>query len=195
MMQAGQATAANLVSVRLFNFCGEPLLPEHLEALFAARPDVLVRNTYGPTEATIAVTDLSLRRDDYRLATTTSVAIGAPISNIGIHLIGGRHAEEGQIVITGPQLADGYWRDPAMTEEVFHPIEIGGRPTGAEMGLEADLHTRVSGFIETMIEEELETALSRAMGGGLGLQPQDGQPHQLTPPPPTTYVPQRCQRS
>jgi hypothetical protein len=61
--------------------------------------------------------------------------------------------------------------------------------------IEADLHTRVSGFIETMIEEELETALSRAMGGGLGLQPQDGQPHQLTPPPPTTYVPQRCQRS
>ena len=66
MMQAGQATAANLFSVRLFNFCGEPLLPEQLEALFAARPDVLVRNTYGPTEATIAVTDLPLRKDDYR---------------------------------------------------------------------------------------------------------------------------------
>lgn len=131
MMKAGQATAANLGSVRLFNFCGEPLLPEQLEALFAARPDVLVRNTYGPTEATIAVTDLPLRKDDYRLATTTSVAIGAPISNIGIHLIGGRHAEEGQVVITGPQLADGYWRDPAKTEEVFRPIEIGGRPERA----------------------------------------------------------------
>jgi hypothetical protein len=61
--------------------------------------------------------------------------------------------------------------------------------------IETDLHTRVSGFIETMIEEEFATALSRAMGGGLGLQPQDGQPHQLTPPPPTTYVPPRCQRS
>jgi len=131
MMQAGQATAANLVSVRLFNFCGEPLLPEQLEALFAVRPDVLVRNTYGPTEATIAVTDLPLRKDDYRLATTTSVAIGAPIANIGIHLIGGRHAEEGQIVITGPQLADGYWRDPVKTEDVFRPIEIGGRPERA----------------------------------------------------------------
>jgi D-alanine--poly(phosphoribitol) ligase subunit 1 len=131
MMQAGQAMAANLVSVRLFNFCGEPLLPEQLEALFAARPDVLVRSTYGPTEATIAVTDLPLRKDDYRVATTTSVAIGAPISNIGIHLIGGRHAGEGQVVITGPQLADGYWRDPAKTEEVFRPIEIGGRPERA----------------------------------------------------------------
>jgi D-alanine--poly(phosphoribitol) ligase subunit 1 len=97
MMQAGQATAANLVSVRLFNFCGEPLLPEQLEALFAARPDVLVRNTYGPTEATIAVTDL--RKYDHRLATITSVAIGVPISNVGIHLIGGRHAEKGQVVI------------------------------------------------------------------------------------------------
>ncbi len=54
------------------------MLPEQLEALFAVRPDVLVRNTYGPTEATIAVTDLPLRKDNYRLATTTSVAIGAP---------------------------------------------------------------------------------------------------------------------
>ena len=127
MMQAGQATAAHLDSIRLFNFCGEPLLPEQIEALFAVRPDVLVRNTYGPTEATIAVTDLPLRKDNYRLATTTSVAIGTPLSNIGIHLIGGRHAEEGQIVITGPQLAEGYWRDPAKTEEVFRPIDIGGR--------------------------------------------------------------------
>jgi hypothetical protein len=41
--------------------------------------------------------------------------------------------------------------------------------------VETDLHTRVSDFIETKIEEELATALSRAMGGGLGLQPQDGQ--------------------
>ena len=60
MMQAGQVTAKHLASVRLFNFCGEPLLPTHLEALFTARPNV-VRNTYGPTEAAIAVTDRPTR--------------------------------------------------------------------------------------------------------------------------------------
>ena len=127
MMQAGQATAQNLASIRLFNFCGEPLLPAHLDALFTAQPDALVRNTYGPTEATIAVTDLPLRSDDYRQATLASVAIGPPIPGIGIHLIGGRNEDEGQIVITGPQLAEGYWRDDTRTAEVFRSIEIDGR--------------------------------------------------------------------
>src|SRR5581483_1259561 len=72
MMQANQVTRANLESVRLFNFCGEPLLPEHLRALFAARPDVLVQNTYGPTEATIAMTCLALRSADFEAACDAS---------------------------------------------------------------------------------------------------------------------------
>jgi D-alanine--poly(phosphoribitol) ligase subunit 1 len=122
MMQAGQVTAKQLASVRLFNFCGEPLLPTHL-----ASPDVLVRNTYGPTEATIAVTDLPLSEDDYRSATQGSVAIGPPIPGVGLHLVGGTHAYEGEIVITGPQLALGYWRDAAKTNEVFHNLAMNGR--------------------------------------------------------------------
>ena len=65
MMQARHVTERNLGSVRLFNFCGEPLLPEHLSALFAARPDAVVQNTYGPTEATVAVTALQLRADSW----------------------------------------------------------------------------------------------------------------------------------
>ena len=131
MMQAGQVTNANFASIRVFNFCGEPLLPAQLEALFAARPEALVRNTYGPTEATIAVTDLPLCRDDYRNASAASVAIGPPSTDIGLHLISGSHRDEGEIVITGPQLADGYWRDPAKTEEVFRSIEIDGRSVRA----------------------------------------------------------------
>jgi hypothetical protein len=68
------------------------------------------------------------------------------------------------------------------TEEEFDPIET-------------DLHTRVSGFIETLIEEELATALSRPRHGRrLGSTAANGQTHQLTPPPSTTYVPPRCPR-
>jgi len=127
MMRAEQVTAANLASVRLFNFCGEPLLPMQLEALFAARPDVLARNTYGPTEATVAVTDLPLRASNFRAVSGASVSIGPPIPGMGLHLVGGPSADEGQIVLTGPQLADGYWNDPAQTAEVFRDVEIDGR--------------------------------------------------------------------
>ncbi len=79
MVRTGDVTFENLASVRLFNFCGEPLLPEHLEAIFNVRPDALVRNTYGPTEATVAVTHLSLTKENYRQHCRHSVSIGDAI--------------------------------------------------------------------------------------------------------------------
>ena len=81
MMQAKQVTAHNLASVRIFNFCGEPLLPEHLRALFTANPKALVQNTYGPTEATIAMTSIVLRSTRAPGVGSASVAIGDPIPN------------------------------------------------------------------------------------------------------------------
>lgn len=127
MMAAHQITAANLKTVRLFNFCGEPLLSEHLRALFAARPDLTVQNTYGPTEATVAVTQIPLDAQNHAAATAASVALGEPIPGMSIHLVGGAHADEGEIVISGPQLADGYWKDPAKTASAFKDCVLNNR--------------------------------------------------------------------
>jgi D-alanine--poly(phosphoribitol) ligase subunit 1 len=127
MVQAGQVTAANLASLRLMNFCGEALLPEHLDAIFAARPDLPVHNTYGPTEATISCTLLKLDAQNYRRHSRATVAIGDPIAAMGIHLVGGSSSDEGEIVITGPQLARGYWENPEITARAFREIEIDGR--------------------------------------------------------------------
>ena len=120
MMRARQVTAANLASVRLFSFCGEPLLKEHLDALFAAAPDAVVQNTYGPTEATVSVTKLRLDAHGYTAHCTTSVALGDPIPGMEIVLSDG--PEEGEIVIVGPQLARGYWRDPEATAKSFRAV-------------------------------------------------------------------------
>jgi D-alanine--poly(phosphoribitol) ligase subunit 1 len=125
MMQAGEVTTAMLRSVRLFNFLGEPLLREQLRAIFAARPDVAVNNTYGPTEATVSMTHLRLTASDYEAVCTTSVALGEAIADMGLHLVGGSHPDEGELVITGPQLADGYWNDPERSAAVFRPLETG----------------------------------------------------------------------
>jgi D-alanine--poly(phosphoribitol) ligase subunit 1 len=51
-------TRARLNSVRRFVFCGEPLLREHLDAIFAACPDTVVENFYGPTETTVTMRSL-----------------------------------------------------------------------------------------------------------------------------------------
>ena len=129
MMQAESVTSANLASLRLMNFCGEPLLREQVAAIFAARPDLAVQNTYGPTEATISMTCLRLRADDYTRQCAASVALGPAIAGMGLHLVGGAHADEGEIVLTGPQLADGYWQDDEKTQAAFRTIDTLAGPS------------------------------------------------------------------
>ena len=131
MMQAGEVTHEKLQSLRRLVFCGEPLLREHLDALFTACPDTLVENSYGPTETTVTMTSLPLRAGQYADACRTSVALGDPIANMDVYLIGGPNENEGEIVITGPQVALGYWGDPERTSQSFRTISVGGRPVRA----------------------------------------------------------------
>jgi D-alanine--poly(phosphoribitol) ligase subunit 1 len=130
MMQARQVRRSTLGSVRLFNFCGEPLLREHLDALFSTMPGALVQNTYGPTEATIAVTALPLRCDDYLRHCERTVALGDPLPGMDVLLANGASTDEGEIVIVGPQLADGYWKDPEKTGSSFRQVSASDRRRG-----------------------------------------------------------------
>jgi len=127
MIQANQVKAEFLESVRLFSFCGEPLLQQHVEPLFHACPQAIVQNTYGPTEATVSMTQIRLSSDDFSEACRSSVALGDPIKDMAIHLMGGHSDSEGEIVITGPQLSSGYWGDAKKTNEVFKEININGK--------------------------------------------------------------------
>jgi D-alanine--poly(phosphoribitol) ligase subunit 1 len=131
MSRAGEVTRELLGSLKLVNMGGEPLLPAHLSALFTALPDAVVQNTYGPTETTVTMTALRLNRGNLMAACGTSVAIGDPIARMGIRLIGGAHDDAGEIVITGPQLAMGYWNDPERTAAVFRTIDVNGTPVPA----------------------------------------------------------------
>jgi len=127
MLRARQVTAQNLETLRLLTFCGEPLLPAHLEAIFAARPDVVVHNTYGPTEATVSCTLVRLTEANYRDACRASVALGDPIPGMDVWLAGGESDNEGEVMICGPQVARGYWRDPQRTAAAFGEAQRAGR--------------------------------------------------------------------
>jgi D-alanine--poly(phosphoribitol) ligase subunit 1 len=59
------------------------------------------------------------------------MAIGEPIPGMGLHLVGGRDADEGEIAISGPQLACGYWRDSERTARAFRTIVDDDRPIRA----------------------------------------------------------------
>ena len=117
--RAGHLTREMLAPLRLMTFCGEPLLRGHLEAIFTARPDLLVHNTYGPTEATVSCTLARLDRNNYRDRCRTSVTLGAAIDGMRLDLNGSNNIDEGEIVISGPQVAYGYWRRPDLTAAAF----------------------------------------------------------------------------
>jgi D-alanine--poly(phosphoribitol) ligase subunit 1 len=128
MMTGQQLTPANLRTVRLFTLAGEPLLRPHLESLFAVCPDAVVQNAYGPTEATVTVSSMMMTAENFPAACEkAAVSIGPEIPGMMLHLAGGPTPDAGELVIIGPQLADGYWRDPDRTAAVFRPIEIGGQ--------------------------------------------------------------------
>jgi amino acid adenylation domain-containing protein len=113
-------------------FCGEGLPTEVATAFAAAAPNSKVENLYGPTELTIACTL-------YRYDPVTSlpdcelglVPIGDPYPGMKV-LVADENLNEvppgetGELLMTGPQLTLGYWRDPEKTAKAFV------RPPGKE---------------------------------------------------------------
>lgn len=126
MVGAKQLSPENVGSLRLMTFCGEPLLPTHLSAIFDAAPGLLVHNTYGPTEATVSCTLRKLYADT-RPPTydAPSVPLGDAIEGMSLRLIGSESDDIGEIVISGPQVADGYWNDPETTSRHFQRQQDG----------------------------------------------------------------------
>ena len=155
MRNARQVTPDKFASLRLLTFCGEPLLPEHLDAIFQAAPDVMVHNTYGPTEATVSCTLIRLTADDYRSACGgASVALGDPVPGMSISLEGGGSPDDGEICIHGPQVARGYWMDESETAQRFHPAD-GARKTMYRTG---DWATRKDGqlYFQARVDRQIK---------------------------------------
>jgi len=125
MIKARQVTKENFAPLRLLTFCGEPLYPRHLDAIFCANDRVLVHNTYGPTEATVSCTLIRLTAGDYMDACDSSVALGQPIPGMELILLGGSN-DEGELVILGEQLALGYWQNEAEAAKAFISISVEG---------------------------------------------------------------------
>ncbi|MFN3199634.1 MAG: AMP-binding protein [Bradymonadia bacterium] len=117
--KANHATKTHLSSLQAMYFCGEALLPEQVKALFECRPDLDVINAYGPTEATISCSTQSLTRKTWKKHARTSMAIGEPTPGMSLSITGGPDADEGELVISGPQLARGYWEDVERTAQAF----------------------------------------------------------------------------
>ncbi|MFJ9770762.1 amino acid adenylation domain-containing protein [Kitasatospora sp. NPDC101157] len=90
-----------------------------------ARSVVRALNLYGPTECTVDATAGPIDG--------TEPHIGRPLPGVGAHVLDDRldPADEGELYLTGPGLALGYLRRPALTAERFCASPFG--PPGTRM--------------------------------------------------------------
>ncbi|SFW51679.1 non-ribosomal peptide synthetase [Selenomonas ruminantium] len=84
-----------------------------------------VYNTYGPTEFTVDATYFELEKGkEYN-----PIPIGRPLYNCAAFILGEKQellplGEVGELCLSGPQLAKGYWKRPELTAEKFIEIKI-----------------------------------------------------------------------
>jgi D-alanine--poly(phosphoribitol) ligase subunit 1 len=111
-----------LPHMRRFFFCGETLAPETAAQMLERFPSAEIFNTYGPTEATVAVTSVAVTRA--LLAQYNPLPIGRVMPGTEIEIRGENgqpvpEGERGEIVIAGPNVSPGYLRRPDLTEKAF----------------------------------------------------------------------------
>ncbi len=91
-------------------FCGERLTHKLVDKLYQRFPDIKIINSYGPTEATFAVTSIDIPKDYKDI-----IPIGYPKDDVEIlivdNMIPKSEGEVGEILITGKSVAKGYLDD------------------------------------------------------------------------------------
>lgn len=112
-------------NLRYSLFCGEALPVEIVQKWAEAAPQSVIENLYGPTELTIACT---LYRWDAHTSPAQSehgvVPIGEPYPGMKM-LVADEHLHEvapgaaGELLMTGPQLTLGYYKDAQRTAAAF----------------------------------------------------------------------------
>ncbi|SKB63137.1 amino acid adenylation domain-containing protein [Lachnospiraceae bacterium] len=110
-----------LTTLKKICFSGSVMPGKVLKKWQENLPDAVFVNQYGPTEATASCTYF---RIDHVVAEDEVLPIGVPYDNYKVFLLkdNGEEAavgEEGEICVSGPILALGYYRDPERTEEAF----------------------------------------------------------------------------
>lgn len=119
-----------LPQIRLFLFCGETLTNRTAQKLAGRFPDAVIMNTYGPTESTVAVTEVRITPELIAAEHPLPVGRSKPGTWIEIHSPEGirlADGEKGEIIILGNTVSPGYYRRPDLTEPVFFTAKKEGQ--------------------------------------------------------------------
>ncbi|MGX7244929.1 D-alanine--poly(phosphoribitol) ligase subunit DltA [Enterococcus quebecensis] len=115
-------------SLKIFLFCGEELPNATAKKLLERFPKAHIFNTYGPTEATVAISGVEVTQ--HLLNEYNRIPIGYVKADTNVYIMDGdkeaSDGEVGEIVIAGPSVSKGYLNNPEKTEAAF--FEYKGQP-------------------------------------------------------------------
>ncbi len=105
----------DIPSLRLVNAGGEACTTQVLNRW--STPNRIFFNSYGPTETTVSATFAPLKPGD-------PITIGDPLPNYNLAVVDDKlnplpFGERGELVISGPGVAEGYVKLPQLTQEKF----------------------------------------------------------------------------
>lgn len=115
---------ACLPDLGLFLFCGETLTNRTARKLLERFPAAKVMNTYGPTESTVAVTQVEITPE--LAASPSPLPVGRAKPGTLLQICGPDgsvlpEGEKGEIMIIGDTVSPGYYQNPKQTKSRFYP--------------------------------------------------------------------------
>lgn len=117
-----------LPNLKEFLFCGEVLTNSCAARLKERFKDSRVINTYGPTEATVAITSVEV---DDEINKISPLPVGKVKSDCKIFIMDEEgkevpEGEKGEVVIVGDSVSTGYYNNKAITDKSFGIMNLNG---------------------------------------------------------------------
>jgi len=107
-----------LSHLKSFLFMGEPLPNRTCVLLKKAFEEIIILNAYGPTEATIVTTLIEITDEILQKYPLLPIGKPMPTSQLLIEKINEQDTE-GEIIIVGNHVADGYFKDEQLSSKKF----------------------------------------------------------------------------
>ncbi|MFH4907607.1 D-alanine--poly(phosphoribitol) ligase subunit DltA [Staphylococcus cohnii] len=109
-------TKAYYSNLKEFFFCGEILANKTAELLLQRFPSAYIYNTYGPTEATVAVTSILVTEEVINQYNPLPVGLPQPGTKLSL-------THEGELIISGKCVSEGYVKDELRSKKVFNKLD------------------------------------------------------------------------
>lgn len=111
--------------LKTFLFCGEELTVKTAKALTQRFPDAKIFNTYGPTEATVAVSGIEIT--PAIINNNDRLPVGYAKPGVKLSIWDGDQeittpGQQGEIIISGNSVAQGYMNNPEKTAKSFFKL-------------------------------------------------------------------------